>query len=306
MKLYYLYFEDKKQEIGCTAEYILGRDPACDIKLSDASVSRRHARLRGTPEGFLLTDLDSTNGLWFEGQRIQQKILTGESAFRLGSSNLRLVIKETPLLQSDEEAGDTMLFEQKISKILEEVGESPLAEKVQELKQFYNKKKESLANLAFRDELTTLYNRRYFDKRLQEEWDRSVRYGRPLSLVMIDIDHFKKYNDTWGHQKGDEVLRAVAGILTASCRASDVLCRYGGEEMVFILPETDAKRALVMASLCCSRVAGNSAAIAGERVTVSLGVAERDSDCGGGEDLLKAADQAMYRAKAGGRNRVCL
>ncbi len=311
VKSFYLCFEDKTLEIGSMGEYIIGRDPSCDIVLSDPSVSRRHARLRGNGNGFLLEDMESTNGIWFEGKKIQEKTLMGDVPFRLGSSNLRLTVKETPHEEGAPNNGDTMIFERKISQILEEVSDSPLAGKIRELKLFYNTKKESLANLAYRDELTSLYNRRYFDRRLQEEWDRSVRYDRPLAMVMIDIDNFKKYNDTWGHQKGDEVLRSVAGILTASSRLSDILCRYGGEEMVFILPETDAKKALVMADFCRNLVAEKTAAIAGESVTISLGVAERSSGrsdtastCLDAEALLKAADLAMYRAKAAGRNRV--
>lgn len=304
MRLYYLLYENKKQELARNASYLIGRGEECDIRLSDVTVSRRHARLSGGPGGFRIEDLESTNGTWLDGQRITTQSVAPGQGFRLGSCNLRLVARDTVPADQDGSPADTMIFEQHISEILAEVEGTDLAPRVQALKQFYNAKREDLARMAFRDQLTGLFNRRYFDRRLDDEWDRSVRYQRPLSVVMIDIDHFKKYNDTWGHQKGDEVLAAVARILAATCRTSDVLCRYGGEEMVFILPETPGEKACVMAELCRQRVAGNTEPVAGCAVTVSLGVAERLSNMPDSASLLKAADANLYKAKEAGRNRI--
>ncbi len=305
MKLYYLYHENRKTEISPSKTYLLGRGDDCAIRIMDRTVSRVHALLCGTPEGFVLTDQGSTNGTWIDGERIEKRLLGEQAGFRLGSANLKIVIKEATDIQDGEpSADDTMAFEQKISTLIAGAAGSPLEEKLLELKQFYNTKKEGLAALAWKDQLTGVYNRRYFDRRLAEEWDRAHRYDRPLALIMIDIDHFKKYNDTWGHQKGDEVLRAVAMLLASTCRASDILCRYGGEELVFILPETPAEKAILMARHCCDRVADNSARVAGERVTVSLGVAGIPPDCATAAELVSRADRALYRAKEAGRNRV--
>jgi len=304
MRLYYLLYEHRKQELVQNVSYLIGRGEECDIRLTDTTVSRRHARLSGGPKGFQIEDLDSTNGTWLDGQRVRSQFIAPGQGFRLGSCNLRLVVRDTVSAEPDESPADTMIFEQHISKILAEVAGTELADRVQQLKQFYNAKREDLSRMAFRDQLTGLYNRRYFDRRLDDEWARAVRYQRPLSVVMIDIDHFKKYNDTWGHQKGDEVLAAVARILAATCRTSDLLCRYGGEEMVFILPETTGEKACVMAELCRQRVAGNTESVAGCAVTVSLGVAERLSTMPDCATLLTVADANLYKAKEAGRNRI--
>ena len=168
----------------------------------------------------------------------------------------------------------------------------------------------ALQQLASRDGLTGLANRRSFDAYLDTEWRRSTRQGNPISLVLVDIDYFKRYNDRYGHLKGDECLRAVAAALQAALyRPADLAARYGGEEFAIILPSTDAGGGLRVAQrlrevIHALDIAHEAAAELG-RVTISIGVAtlvpERDSHS---DALIASADAALYRAKAGGRNRV--
>jgi diguanylate cyclase (GGDEF)-like protein len=163
--------------------------------------------------------------------------------------------------------------------------------------------------LSITDGLTALYNRRYFMERLAEEFDRTKRYKRPLSLIFIDIDHFKKFNDTNGHPEGDLLLRSFAEIMKKFARKYDVVARYGGEEFIIILPETDKEMAKITAERLRSEVEktdfkGGQTQPLG-RVTISSGVASFQEDTASFEELIKMADDAMYRAKEDGRNRVC-
>lgn len=304
MRLYYLFYENKKTEISPLKSYNIGRSKENDIVLKDSRVSRFHATLTGNEEGFLLQDKNSTNGSWMEGKQIEECQLSGGSQFRLGNCNCEIQVKESSLEQTTPRPSDTMLFEGRVSEILESVKDPDLANQISELKNYYNHKKESLALLAFRDTLTGLYNRRYFDMKLNEEFQRAKRYQRPLSLIMVDIDHFKLFNDNYGHQKGDEVLAGVSQILTETSRSMDILCRYGGEEMAFILPETPGKQALGMANFCCQRVEENSREIAECTVTISLGVSNIKAEDKDGSEILARADKALYRSKEKGRNQA--
>ena len=160
-----------------------------------------------------------------------------------------------------------------------------------------------LERRATRDFLTGVYNRHKFAERLQVEWERADRYDRPLSLVLLDIDHFKHINDAYGHEVGDRALCAVANLLQSRVRTSDVLGRWGGEEFVLLIPETAITEAQALAEKLRDGLAGHCFDGVG-RVTASFGVAQRRH----GEvmeDLLRRADDALYEAKSGGRNRVC-
>ncbi|RKX76423.1 MAG: hypothetical protein DRP60_07590, partial [Spirochaetes bacterium] len=146
------------------------------------------------------------------------------------------------------------------------------------------------------------FNRRYFDQKLQEEVNRCGRYGRNLSLILGDIDHFKSYNDEFGHQKGDEVLQSVSEMIRSSCRNSDTAARYGGEELVVILPETDAEGAFLVAEKARKLIEARSGDVAGTAVTISMGIAAFGVENDGPAELVAAADKAMYKAKSSGRN----
>lgn len=171
-----------------------------------------------------------------------------------------------------------------------------------------NRERLRLAGLT--DSLTGLYNRRHLQHRLAQEVTRAHRYGQALSCLFVDADHFKRINDLHGHGGGDQVLVALAQRLRARLRASDLPTRYGGEEFAVLLPETDLPNALLLAEQIRKSIAAEAITLdTGEEITitVSIGVAEldtRDQRPTDGEGLLQAADDAVYRAKAAGRNRV--
>ena len=159
-----------------------------------------------------------------------------------------------------------------------------------------------LETLALRDGLTGLSNRRAFGQRLALEMGRAVRYGIPLSLLLLDVDHFKEYNDTFGHVAGDEVLKTLSQVLHLQGRETDFFARYGGEEFVIILPHTDSAGALTLAERL--RLAVSEAPWPARPVTASIGAATLLPSMEAEDDLVSAADRALYSAKAAGRNRV--
>lgn len=165
---------------------------------------------------------------------------------------------------------------------------------------------EALERLACVDGLTGLNNRRHFLTLAESEWSRFQRYQRPLALLMIDIDFFKSVNDTYGHDAGDAVLKAVAESLHRSKRSSDIAGRLGGEEFALILPEATLDRAIAAGERYRTLIAGRPIIAMGRQisVTVSIGVGVAETGMCGFEDLLKRADVALYEAKNSGRNRV--
>lgn len=171
------------------------------------------------------------------------------------------------------------------------------------------KLRESTRNLSIRDPLTGLYNRRYMEEALAQEQHRSKRNAVQLAAIMIDIDHFKQFNDNFGHDGGDAVLRALGEFLKKHVRGSDIPCRYGGEEFILILSPSTAEGARLRAekiregAKLLSVSHGNQDLGA---ITLSLGVAMFPESAGDGQALIKAADVALYQAKRGGRDRVVM
>lgn len=161
---------------------------------------------------------------------------------------------------------------------------------------------EEMSRLAITDELTGLYNRRHFATRLQEEQARARRHGQSFSLLFLDIDDFKRINDTYGHVLGDRVLADLGKLLQKWARSSDLLARFGGEEFVVLLPMTDIHQALTAAERLRAAVAEHSFPRR-KRLTVSVGVASYPTDADSIDELLRMADQALYQAKRMGRNR---
>lgn len=161
---------------------------------------------------------------------------------------------------------------------------------------------EALSQESRTDRLTGLNNRGSFDEFLFEEFERALRRNRPLSLLMMDIDHFKKLNDTFGHAHGDEVLRQVSKILGDNVRPADFAARYGGEEFVVVLPNTSEEGAMILAERIRKAIQNNR--WDQRAVTVSIGVATQSRDHGNAHDLTCSADSALYESKQNGRNRA--
>lgn len=163
-----------------------------------------------------------------------------------------------------------------------------------------------LMEMNMRDGLTGVYNRRFLEKRMEEEFDRHVRYSRSLSVIMFDIDCFKKVNDSYGHLCGDLILKGISGEIAAMLRSTDFLARYGGEEFCCLLPETDLPAAEFLAERFRGRIAGlkHNYQELEIRVTISLGVSTLTQGLPSCHALLKNADDALYEAKRSGRNRV--
>jgi diguanylate cyclase (GGDEF)-like protein len=162
--------------------------------------------------------------------------------------------------------------------------------------------------MAIRDGLTGLFNHRYAQERLNDEFDRAMRFGRELSILFMDLDHFKFFNDTHGHQAGDEVLQILAGIMMQVIRESDTLARWGGEEFIVVAPETSEEEACVLAERIRKSVEEHGFPNAGQQplgfVSLSIGVAARSDGTETPESLLRLADEAVYSAKDHGRNRT--
>lgn len=166
-----------------------------------------------------------------------------------------------------------------------------------------DKSLERTAENATRDALTGLYLRGVFDFYLDKQIIDSLRYNRPLSLIMADIDHFKSVNDNYGHQKGDEVLKQIGKIFLKNCRQSDLPARYGGEEISIILPTTPLEEAILLAERLRKEVFKFYKSK--QNITISIGVASFGNKITSSVELIKEADKALYCAKETGRNRVC-
>lgn len=167
--------------------------------------------------------------------------------------------------------------------------------------------REALRTQSIRDPLTGLYNRRYLEEMLEREIRRAVRAEQSLGILMLDLDHFKRFNDTYGHDAGDAVLRETGWFLAKSIRAEDIVCRFGGEEFVVILPTADLEAARSRAERIRSKLRELTVLHQGQSVgviTVSVGVAALPTHGTSAKELVQAADAALYRAKREGRDRV--
>jgi diguanylate cyclase (GGDEF)-like protein len=208
---------------------------------------------------------------------------------------------------SSDEVGALMREFTRILEILQEQ-----ASQVQEYAGRFEAINEELRNanlrlreLSLTDELTEVGNRRNFDVRIREEINRSTRFGHSFSLLLLDIDKFKKFNDDFGHPQGDTVLRALGALMRSISREGDVPCRIGGEEFAFILPETVKADALLFAERMRRGVEGGIKAPDGKlSITISIGLAAFPEDGKSSEDLVRSADEALYESKHAGRNRV--
>ncbi|OED41126.1 hypothetical protein AB833_10220 [Chromatiales bacterium (ex Bugula neritina AB1)] len=208
------------------------------------------------------------------------------------------------IIAAAQRALDSAKLQQRNNELMQQLRESynKLATANRELRGV-NKK---LKHLAATDSLTSLYNRRYFDEILKHELNRHARYQTGLSIIMIDVDRFKEFNDTFGHAAGDLALKQSSSIFKACARAADTICRYGGEEFVALLPQTSPENAIVFAERV--RTAIESTPVKLEhttaKITISLGISGTQLVAGpiNGETLMARADRALYQAKRAGRN----
>ncbi len=253
-------------------EVLIGRSPDCDLMLDDDGVSRKHARLICRPDGTVsILDLGSTNGTWVEAERMDLHRLQDGNRIQIGSAT----ILKYGYQDSVEEKFVSQLYES-----------------------------------ATQDGLTGIYNKRFFLDHLKQELAWHQRHGHPLTLILFDIDFFKRINDTYGHQAGDFVLKRLAKVCGGQVRTEDILARYGGEEFAVILRQTESKQATVLAERIRRAVEGARFDYSAENrvvsipVAISVGVAELDPTMIEPAALIEAADRYLYKAKEGGRNRV--
>jgi two-component system, cell cycle response regulator len=252
-------------------EIVMGRGRDADVRIDDVGLSRKHARIvRTSGQGYAIEDLGSTNGIFVNGRTVERAELVSGDRVQLGPT----VLLRFGFITADEEALARKLYEG-----------------------------------STRDALTQVFNRKYATERLAAEVAYAHRHGTLFSLVLFDLDHFKRVNDSFGHQAGDVVLRVVAAQVQKTTRTEDVLARYGGEEFVVLVRGIEPKGVSVLAERI--RVGVERLSIPWEsrtlKTSVSIGVASL-SECGpkaAVEALVALADERLYRAKASGRNRVC-
>jgi diguanylate cyclase (GGDEF)-like protein len=264
-----IYGDDLGRRIPLGGEpCVIGRSSKCDVEIDQESVSRNHARLSRGPGGYLARDLGSTNGTYVNDEQIDEVMLRDGDQIKVGRTIFKFIVGGN--IEST----------------------------------YY----EEIYRLMTVDGLTELHNKRFFTETLEKEIARSKRYERTLSLVLFDIDHFKRINDTYGHLAGDAVLRQLGALVKSRVRHTDLPARTGGEEFAIILPEVGAPGAAQMADKLRRSIEETSFRFEGTvvPVTVSLGVAEWDPSIQDPDELVKRADAKLYEAKRGGRNQVRL
>lgn len=249
-------------------ERVIGRASESHIRLEGPGISRRHALIVCHEDGSVdLHDLGSKNGTYVQGERVSWRRLRDGDKLQIGNTTILKLSYQDPL---------DLAFQA------------------------------TLYDSATRDGLTGAYNKRYFSEAIQREYGFCVRYGVPLSLLLLDVDHFKRLNDTHGHLAGDAVLRKLGELMLETVRADDVVARVGGEEFALLLREQTHAQALMLAERLCRRVCTTDFEYEGKSlpVTVSVGVSTLEPRHRDPTALIGAADQALYAAKAAGRNRV--
>jgi two-component system cell cycle response regulator len=244
----------------------IGRGRDNDICVNHRSVSRNHVEVHVDEHGAQLRDLQSTNGTLVNDQPVGTVYLRDGDRIKVGRTVLKFISG------SNVEAA----FHQQVF------------------------------TMTRYDSLTGVHNRRSFDKHIEEEVERSQRYGRPLALVMFDIDHFKRCNDTYGHRGGDYVLHEVAQLIQQLIRKHDFVGRYGGEEFAIVLSEFDPPYAHLLAEQARELIQNHKFEFEGNviPVTISLGLVVWSPRFETAAQVIEAADQCLYQAKASGRNRV--
>jgi diguanylate cyclase (GGDEF)-like protein len=305
---FFLQLDNQLIKLDKRKNYTFGRDDKCEIQLDNQHISRQHGNVKwsSTFQTFVYLDLNSRNGSLVNGQTVTKKQLKPGDVIEIVGHKIQFEAREAASRPAENAnlPRETLLIEQKFNTIMRSVDNTNLLNKLKDYHTLVVESRKNLSLLAYYDELTGLFNRRFFDLNMEREIKTAQRQKSQVSLIMIDIDHFKKFNDTYGHQKGDEVLEGVSGIIRAQIRETDFACRYGGEELVVILPDTTIADAQKVAEKIRRSVAELSPIQFNVQVTISLGVSGSSPGLNTPELLFKAADKAVYQAKEGGRNRV--
>jgi len=244
----------------------IGRDPACTITLDQENVSRSHCKLEKVRAATFVEDLKSTNGTFLNDVPIERERLRHGDLLKIGGVIFKFV------------SGGN-------------------------IEGLYH---EEIYRMTITDGLTQVANKRYLLEFLEREISRAIRFGRPLSVIMLDLDHFKDVNDDYGHLAGDHILRDMSALLGKLVRREELLARYGGEEFVIVLPETGLSTAATIAEKARRMVEQHEFEFAGTHipVTISLGAAELSPMAADPDNFLRAADEKLYSAKRAGRNQV--
>ncbi|TDK24976.1 GGDEF domain-containing protein [Luteimonas aestuarii] len=250
------------------APVLVGRSHESDLVIAHKSVSREHCRIWRDGDDYRLRDLGATNRTRVNDRGVEETVLSDGDHIVVGESILKFISQTSVEARYHEE----------------------------------------IYQLATHDMLTELYNRRHFIEMADKEIARALRHQRPLALCIIDVDLFKPVNDRHGHIAGDEVLRRIAALLGQHVRSEDIAARIGGEEFAVLLPESDGGVASHFAERVRQAIAAATFAPGGEsrRITVSIGIATLSEARANRPSLMAAADAALYRAKDGGRNQVCV
>ena len=291
--------------------YIIGRDVSNDIVIANKTVSRRHAAIIFDGEECVIEDLNSKNGTFVNDQKITKYSLSDSDVICIGNENISVEKEDdsSPMLVTETSSlsQDSIVLEKQFQKLMGDIQDnSLLAKNIQGIKRIIEINRSKLKNVANIDALTGLYNRGYFDQVFQKEILRNARYGHSLSVLLIDIDFFKKINDEHGHEIGDQVLLWAGSILSSRTRQTDIVARYGGEEFVILLPETSTENAKFVAEKIRSTIEKESKTHSPKQITVSIGIASHPHNGSNGKIVLKAADTALYQSKHSGRNCVTL
>jgi two-component system, cell cycle response regulator len=246
---------------------VIGRSSKCDIQIDQESISRNHTKIVNTGKSILIRDLGSTNGTYVNDEPIDEYVMRDGDLIKIGRTIFKFL------------TGGNI----------------------------ENAYHEEIYRLTTIDGLTQIFNKRYFLETIEREIARSHRYRRELSLVMFDIDHFKKVNDTYGHLAGDYALKHLAQAVKTRIRREDCFARYGGEEFAIVLPEIDGLNAKPFAEKIRQLVEATDFRFENTRmpVTISMGVATLDGESIDPQALIKRADDRLYEAKSSGRNCVC-
>jgi len=245
---------------------VFGRSSKCDVQIDQESVSRAHSKIMNQGKTIRIRDLGSTNGTYVNDEQIEERTLADGDLIKIGRTIFKFL------------SGGN-------------------------IERAYH---EEIYRLTTVDGLTQIFNKRYFMESLEREIARSSRYRRQLTLVMFDIDHFKRINDTYGHLAGDQVLKSLASTIKAKIRSEDLFARYGGEEFSIVLPEIDGFNAQQFAEKIRHIVEITDYFFEGTKipVTISMGVAVLDAETSDVASLIKKSDERLYEAKKAGRNCV--